>query len=233
MENKIKIGAAVIVLIILAVIIAVFMNRPKVSLEKNDTQTELKGITFEGIGENSVLSRSKKDHLRNKFGNDVTESWSPISFNSFPKSFLATHFPEIEKLANMLDSEQIRKKSGENSIKIKYPYADKNSDTFHEIILIFSNYTKEPLKFHLKAYKPEELLKNLEDKFSSPLEIKHQQEKYFIWEKDNSFLAASVKKDRFGKPYIDITIFYIKNLNGFFSKLTPPGEKGQNTNEFF
>ncbi|MGM0418838.1 MAG: hypothetical protein ACQEQS_08965 [Thermodesulfobacteriota bacterium] len=233
MENKIKIAAAVIVFIILVVIIAIFMNRPKVELAKNDTRSELKGIIFEGIGEDSVLSRSKKDYLRDKFGNDVSESWSPISFNSFPQSFYTLYFPEIAKLSKMLGSEDIRKKSGENSIKFKYPYVDKNSDTFHEISLIFSNFTKKPLKFNLKAYEPEKIIKNLEDKFSKSREINHQKEKYFVWEKDNSFLVSSIKKDRYGKPYIDITIFYVKNLNSFFAQISPSPGEGQSTPEFF
>ena len=220
MKNKIKFILLGSIAVVALLIMIVFMNRPRIDIPETSEKIIPGGIFFAEIGENSVLSREKLKSLRDKFGNNVIESWSPLKINDFPESFYKKFFPDFLEYSTALESREIKEKSGKNSIKIKYPYVEKNSDLYNEIDLTFSGFQKKPMIFRIKGKKISEITENLNKRFSSPETVSLNNKKYNIWKKENSILISTIEKDRFETPYIQITIFYISNLKTFFSKIT-------------
>jgi hypothetical protein len=225
MENKTKNLILASILIIFFTIIAVFINRPRVEIPEAEKVISQKGILFAGIGEESLLNQKLINELEEKFGNDVLESWSPIVFNDFPENFYNKFYPEISKLKKNLESKALQETSGENSIKIRYPYSYKKSEYFREIELTFSGLNKKPIIFRIKGYTHIDIIKDLNSKFGIPKKITENKINYKIWEKDNSVLIGVLKKDRVNETYLEITIYYMKNINAFFSEISSPDEE--------
>lgn len=145
MKKYIKIIViASLIIIAAAIIIGVFVNRRGIDLPENSNTISAKGITFENMGENFLFSSDKRKKLEKKFGNDVLESWTPLLFDDFSQDFLKNHLKEIFKISKKLENPDLKEKSGKNSIKIKYPYVQKNTAIFKEIYLSFSGLTKNP-----------------------------------------------------------------------------------------
>jgi hypothetical protein len=226
MKKYIKIIViASLIIIAAAIIIGVFVNRRGIDLPENSNTISAKGITFENMGENFIFSSDKRKKLEKKFGNDVLESWTPLLFDDFSQDFLKKHLEEIFKISKKLENTDLKEKSGKNSIKIKYPYVQKNTAIFKEIHLSFSGLTKNPLIFKISSYEYENLIKSLYEKFSDPQKITFDGKEYFFWKKDNSVMIAEIKKDRFNKPYLSIVIYYLENLINFFNSTDIKNEK--------
>lgn len=230
-QNTKIIIISVLVISAAAVIISVFMNKPEVVLPEKAQNNLIKGITFENIGENSLFSSVKRKELEKKFGNDVLESWTPINFEDFPQDFLKEYLSDIFNISKELENPVLKEKSGKGSIKIKYPYAQKNTDIFKDIHLTFSAFTKKPLLFRISGYENENILKNLTEKFSEPEKINFQNNIYYLWKKDNSKMISQVRLDRFNKPYLFIVIYYVENIKNFFAETNT--EKQKNIENIF
>ncbi|MGE4518757.1 MAG: hypothetical protein AB7E04_04545 [Desulfobacteraceae bacterium] len=200
-----------------SIIIFFFMNRPELNLPEQTDVNNQKGLTFENMGENFTFSSEKRKELEKKFGNDVLESWSPISFEDFSPEFLNEFLAEIHVFSKQLQDRELREKTGRNSIKIKYPYAQRTTKVYKDVHLIFSGLTKMPLIFRISAYEHESFLASLEKKFSKPRVINYQDKIYYFWEKDNSVMIGEIKQDRYTKPYLSIVIYYKENIKNFFS----------------
>jgi len=223
-NTKIIIISAVVISVA-AIIIAIFMNKSEVVLPEKTENNSIKGITFENIGENSLLSSGKRKELEKKFGNDVLESWTPINFEDFSQDFLKEYLSDIFNISKTLENPDLKERSGKNSIKIKYPYAQKNTNIFKDIHLTFSGFTKQPLIFRISGYEHENILKNLTEKFSEPEKIIFQDNIYYLWKKDNSIMISQVHLDRFNKSYLSIVIYYTENIKNFFAETNSGNQK--------
>jgi len=230
MEKKTKIiticSAAIAVVAVAAFIILIFINKHGINLPANSPESNsINGISFESMGENFILSSNKRKRLKNKFGNDVLESWSPVIFDEFSENFFKIYLEDIFKISKKLKDIELKEKSGKNSIKIKYPYVQKNTKIFKEIHLTFSNLTKTPLIFKISSYEHESFLNNLNKKFSNPETINFNDTDYFFWKKDNSVMISQIKNDRYDKPYLAIVIYYTENIKNFFTSINNGNHK--------
>lgn len=219
MENKFKKIILISIPIIAVTIISIFINRPRVKIPEVQKSMSKKGIVFADISEESLLNQSLINRLEENFGNDVLESWSPIVFNDFTDNFYNRFYPKLSKFKKSLESKSLKEASGEKSIKIRYPYSYKKSRYFREIELTFSGFNKRPMIFRIKGYNPKEIIENLNTRFKEPKEIKVDNIDYKVWKKDTSVLIGILKKDRINEAYLEITIYYLKNINDFFSQI--------------
>ncbi|MDY0131911.1 MAG: hypothetical protein RBR53_04505 [Desulforegulaceae bacterium] len=227
MDKNIKIIIiSAVILVVAGVIIFIFMNRPELTLpEKANSDAQL-GITFENMGEDFVFSSYKKNELEKKYGNGVLEAWTPINFDDFSKEFLNKFLPDIYFVSQKLEDPKLREKVGKNSIKIKYPYSQRNTKIIKDIHFTFSGFTKTPLLFRVSGYDHKNFLKSLNKNFSEPKSIVFKDNNYYFWEKDNSIMIGEIKQDRLTNPYLSLVIYYTENIKDFFNSVEVSSSKG-------
>ena len=214
-NKKVQISLLILSLIIV-VLIVVFATCGKKSSndEKYKTGNEPEGFTFLDLGENAEFSDAVRNNLGEQLGSDAIEKRTPLDLSINYKGFLKRYLPSIYDLNQELNS-PVGERIEHNIIKLTYRYARKKGIPFEYVELVFSNYTKKPLVFHIKSKKEGAgIVDVITKKYGAAQTINWEMEegKSLLWTKNKSVLIISIKDDRFGDPEYYTTIYYAPSL---------------------
>jgi len=227
---KKRIFIIIIVSVSIGILLLFFLNTPRVKLSETDKTKPLKGIIFLGIGENSKLNKAILKNSERLLGNAVMEAWNPFKPEPFPvlqtedKKFFLTYRTNLK-------NKKFAEIAGENSIRVKFPYAEKYRPQYKNIILTFSNISKKPLKFRIDLFSPDTVIKELNSKYGKYEKQKANSTSFLIWEKDSSILMAEKKITKYQQKYITMYIYYIENIKNFIQKF--PADTKENNIKVF
>ena len=214
-NKKVQISLLALSFIILLLIV-VFATCGKKSGndEKYKTGNEPEGFTFLDLGENTEFSDAVRNNLGEQLGSDAIEKRTPLDLSINYKGFLKRYLPSIYDLNQELNS-PVGERIEHNIIKLTYRYARKRGVPFEYVELVFSNYTKKPLVFHIKSKKEGAgIVDVITKKYGEAQAINWEMEegKSLLWTKNKSVLIISIKDDRFGDPEYYTTIYYVPSL---------------------
>jgi hypothetical protein len=220
-NKKFQFSLLAISLIIL-VLIVVFATCGKKSndAEKYRADKEPEGFSFLNVGENTEFSDAVRDSLRKQLGPDAIEKRTPLDLSINFKGFIKRHLPSIYDLNQRLNS-PVGERIEHNTIKLTYRYARKKRVPFEYVELVFSNYTKKPLVFHIKSKKEGAgIVDVITKKYGEAKTIDWEMEegKSLFWTKNRSVLVISIKDDRFGDPEYYTTIYYVPSLENLLHR---------------
>jgi hypothetical protein len=178
------------------------------------TPTDADSFTFFDLAKTTELTKDVRRDLSNKLGRDAIEGRSILDLEINYKGFLQTYLPELEKLNRQLNfppGERVE----HNTVKLMYRYAQKQNVPFDFVELVFSDYTKKPLRVRID-FKSDEAntVPTLRQKYGQPemLDWNQGNGKSMIWQKDGDYLIVSHIPDRFGRYEYQIVIYYVDNL---------------------
>lgn len=212
---KLQITIGVAAVILGAVVLFLVLSSPEEKkMPLPPVQSRQSGFTFFGVGETTVISDNIKKALKDRLGSGVLEKRGTIDLRAGDQGFLSTHFPEIYTLHTKLN-DSAGARIEHNIIKLTYRYALKKDTPFFYVELVFSNDSKRPLFFRIKAKKEAAgIIDEIEKKYGKPREIPDTGGNNYAlsWEKDNDLFIIFKNSDRFGDPEFLFMIYFSQNI---------------------
>jgi hypothetical protein len=176
------------------------------------------GFTFQGLHANSILSNEIKDNLSDKLGSAAIETRTVLDLEMHYNGFLKTYLPDLHELNRRLNFEKgLRIRIEHHTIKLIYRYAS----SFNYVELFFSNFTKKPLLFRIKAKKDgTDNVETFRKKYGTPREIiwENKEGRSFVWKQNKDELIISLFSDRYGNPRFEIMICHVKNIEALLAE---------------
>ncbi len=191
----------------------------KESAKNQTAQEQSDSFTFFDLGRRSTLSKSVRNDLKQRLGNDAIEYRSIIDLDINFYGFLKKYFPSLSKLNQNLNfppGERIE----HNTVKLMYRYARQENIPFDYVELVFSNYSQHPLLFRINFQKDEaNIIETLKTKYGEPLLIdwKDKNGQSMYWEKNKDLLIVSLVPDQFGNPEYQIRIYFVENIKALLA----------------
>ena len=171
-----------------------------------------KGFTFLNLHANSTLTNSVRDSLKEALGSEAVEKKTVLDLEMHYPGFLSTYFPELNSLNRKLNFEDgLRMRIEHNALRLIY----RHSSVFKHVELFFSNYTKKPLLFRIRAKREGlDIIAAVREKYGEPQTINWKENKgrSLFWKQDKDVLIISLFADQYGKPQFEIMICHVENI---------------------
>lgn len=213
-KNK-KTMQNILILFILFILITACGNLDQESTEKPTGDS--KGFTFLDLHANSVLTDKIQDDLAAKLGSAAIETRTTLDLEMHYNGFLETYIRELNELNQRLNFEKgYRIRIEHHTIKLIYRYAA----SFNYVELFFSNDTKKPLLFRIKAKKDgADIVKTFRNKYGTPEEKiwPNKESRSLVWKKNKDVLVISLFSDRYGNPRYEIMICHVENIEALLA----------------
>ena len=175
------------------------------------------GFTFLGLHANSILSDEIQDALSDQLGSSAIETRTVLDLEMHYNGFLETYLQDLDELNRRLNFEKgLRIRIEHHTIKLIYRYAA----SFDYVELFFSNFTKKPLLFRIKAKKDgTDIAETFRKKYGPPQEIiwQNKEGRSFVWKQNKDELIISLFSDRYGNPRYEIMICHVKNIEALLA----------------
>jgi hypothetical protein len=215
-------------LIIAGIIFSILLFSVSYVLFRQDIPNSGKGnglnpedaFTFFGVGPNTEINGSLRDELRNTLGSDAIETRTTINLEILYPGFIQEHFPLVYQLNKKLN-ENPRQRIEHNTIKITFRYIPDKIQSFNYVELLFSNYSRKPLYFKIRAKNDGmEILELLKARYGQPEKIEWgtPEQWSFFWKSHGDILIFSNKPDKFGNPKYFIMTYYVSNIEDLIEK---------------
>ena len=182
--------------------------------EKAALPAATESFTFFDIGRTTKFSDQIRDELEAKLGRDAIERRDTLDLEINYQGFLKKYFPALDALNHQLNFPP-RERVEHNTVKLMYRYAQKQNVPFDYVALIFSDYTKTPIRFKIHFQKDEaNIIDTLKKKYGNPniIDWKENNGQSMYWKKEDDFLIVSLVPDQFGHHEYQINIYYVDNL---------------------
>jgi hypothetical protein len=213
--KKIIIPIAVGVIVIGAVLlsIALFSSSGKQSPLPPGT-AELQGFSFFNVGAETAFSDDIREALEERLGSGVQETRGTIDLRAGNRGYLRKHNPEIYRFHTQLN-DQAGARVEHDIIKLTYRYALKKNTPFFYVELVFSNNSKLPLFFRIKAKKEGAgIIDEIRKKYGKPEEVTDSAEMNptLSWKQGDDVFIIFQNEDRFGDSEYLLMIYFKKNI---------------------
>lgn len=172
----------------------------------------VRGFTFLDLHADLVLTDRLKDRLKEILGSEAVETRTVIDLEMHYPGFLERYFPDLHQLNRQLNYEGIRRVRIEhNTTKLIYRY----STPFQYVELFFSNDTRKPLLFRIRAKRDgKDYLETLRQKYGDPQTVAWQNQKgnSFFWIMAKDVMILSLFVDQYNQPQFEIMICHVENI---------------------
>ncbi|MEW6670606.1 MAG: hypothetical protein AB1427_02830 [Thermodesulfobacteriota bacterium] len=228
--KTIKTAAIVVGLLLSAVIVTIFFRHAEQTSQPSSpsiSTTSAKGFAFLDLYADSILTDKVRNRLAETLGSEAVENHTVLDLEMHYPGFLEKHFPELNELNKQLNFEGGRRiRIEHNTIKLIYRF----STTFHYVELFFSNDTRKPLLFRIKAKRDGmDYLTTLRQKYGDPQTVTWQDQKgkSLFWNLDKDVLILSLFSDQYRQPQFEIMICHVANIETLLTaekKESPQGK---------
>ncbi len=172
------------------------------------------GFTFFGIGKTSRITRGTRNDLEKILGDAAVERRGIVDLTLNSKTFLQTHFPELDHINRQLNS-AIGLRVKHRVVRLMYRYARQKGLPYDLVELLYAEETRQPLliKLHFKT-DADETLKALEEKYGPPQTLEWGREKTVtrIWAQESDYLFYAIVPKRGNKVEYRVNIYFTAAL---------------------
>ena len=198
-------------LLAVAVLLLFSCSTDEQSPDYSRSQTE--GITFFGIGAETVYSDALRDRLRKNLGPDAIAYRSTIDLEFNAKGFLQRQFPVLNDLNQRLNT-PAGERVEHDTVKLMYRYAVKENLPFSYVEVVFSNISGKPLFIQVRSRDLSDIIRTLEEKYGSPQSIDQPADegRVFFWRDHRDVLLVSIIPTWRGDKEYRLVIYYVDNL---------------------
>jgi len=219
-NRKIQVAAAATLLLAAAGWGAVFFLSPtRGDRALNPAGTPSTGFTFFDIGSQTLFSEGLRKSIEDKLGSGVAETRGTIDLRPQDGAFLETHFSEIFGLHQALNDPG-GARIEHDITRLTHRYALKKNTPFYYVELVFSNDSKKPLYFRIKAKKEGAgIIDEIKAKYGAPRKIESATGAgaTLFWKNGPELLLVSQMKDRFDQPEFHLMIYFTDALHTLVS----------------
>jgi len=213
-KKKITIAIALAVIVIGTVLLsmALFSSDKQTRLPSADA--EPRGFSFFNVGAMTAFSDDVRATLDDRLGSGVLETRGTIDLRAGNRDFLKQHNPEIYRFHSQLN-DKAGARVEHDIIKLTYRYALKKNTPFFYVELVFSNASKLPLFFRIKAKKEgADIIDEIREKYGKPEEITASADMNptLSWQQGDDVFIIFQNRDRFGDPEFLLMIYFKKNI---------------------
>lgn len=167
-------------------------------------------FTFFDIGKDTPVDARQRKSLETILGDAAVERRGIVSLEMNHKTFLADHFPELDRLHRQLNSE-LGLRVKHRIVRLMYRYAKQKDLPYDLVEILFAEDTTTPLLIRLQFKTGDaDALKALEAKYGRPRNITwgREQGSTRVWQKNGDYLFHSVVPRRGNKVEYQIAIYF-------------------------
>jgi hypothetical protein len=184
--------------------------------------SEADSFTFFNIGKHSRLDGNTRGGLEKILGDAAVERRGIVNLAINYGSFLADHFPELDRMNRALNSD-IGLRVKHPVTRLMYRYARQKGLPYSLVEFIYSESSLRPIliRLHYTADNPD-ALKTLKEKYGRPRKITWGRENAStrVWEKDSDFLFFNVIPKRGYKVEYRIDIYFTAAIERLIAEET-------------
>jgi len=219
--KKIMIASAILGSVLLVILLSILFRSPDKTATVSSADllgAPVKGFSFLDLHADSILTDDVRNRLKEILGSEAIETNTVLDLELHYPGLLERYFPALYQLNKQLNYEGSRRVRIEhNTTKLIYRY----SKAFHYVELFFSNDTRKPLLFRIRAKRDgSDYLATLRQKYGKPQEItwKEQRGKSLFWHRGKDVLILSLFPDQYDQPQFEIMICHVGNIENLLTE---------------
>ena len=218
-NKKVTISIALAVIVIGAVLLSMALSPSEKQTPLPTKKTETDGFSFFNVGAETVYSDAIRKALDERLGSGVLENRGTMDLRPGDGNYLKAHNPDIYRYHKQLN-DQAGARIEHDIIKLTYRYALKKNTPFFYVELVFSNYSKLPLFFRIKAKKEGAgIIDEIRKKYGKPEEIVDPagMNPTLSWQKGDDVFIIFQNKDRLGDPEFLLMMYFKRNIKSLIA----------------